>query len=46
MKKEFTTEQREILDILAKESYETWINEMEAAAYLENTFTGKGGYLI
>lgn len=46
MKKEFTKEQKEILDILAAESYEAWIEDMETIAYLENTFAGKGEYAI
>ncbi len=46
MKKEFTREQKEILDILAAESYEAWIEDMETATYLENTFAGKGEYAI
>lgn len=46
MKKEFTREQKEILDILAAESYEDWIEDMETVSYLENTFAGKGEYTI
>lgn len=46
MEKEFTREQKEILDILAAESYETWIEDMETGAYLKNTFAGEGEYAI
>lgn len=44
--KEFTKEQKEILDILAAESYETWIESMETDLYLERTYAGKGEYAI
>jgi hypothetical protein len=46
MKREFTREQKEILDILAAESYEAWIEDMETTSYLETTFAGKGEYTI
>lgn len=46
MKREFTREQKEVLDILAAESYEAWIEDMETATYLESTFAGKGEYSI
>lgn len=46
MKEEFTKEQKEILDILAAESYDAWIQDMETSAYLENIFAGKGEYAI
>ncbi len=46
MKREFTQEQKEILDILAAESYEVWIEDMETKAYLEKTFAGEGKYSI
>ena len=46
MKEEFTKEQKEILDILAAESYDAWIQDMETSAYLENIFAGKGEYTI
>lgn len=46
MKKEFTREQKEILDILAAESYEAWIEDMETATYLAIIFAGKGEYAI
>lgn len=46
MKKEFTREQKEVLDILATESYEAWIEDIETNAYLEKTYAGKGEYSI
>jgi len=46
MKEEFTKEQKEILDILAAESYEAWIESMETDLYLERTYAGKGEYAI
>ena len=46
MKKEFTKNQKEILDILAAESYKAWIEDMETTIYLETTFAGKGEYAI
>lgn len=46
MKRQFTREQKEVLDILAAENYETWIEDMETGAYLKNTFAGEGEYAI
>ena len=46
MKTEFTREQIEILDILAAENYERWIEDMETTSYLERTYAGKGEYTI